>query len=320
MSEKLKKKKKVKGVFRIWSEFIPFWLFYKFVRLLPLKVGYAISRQVFKGFFSIDRKHRERTIKHLIHAGVAKDEVEGRAMAFKSFMSFSMLLVEIFKMDQEFSVDKMSVSGSESTIKEALSRDGGNCNVIIVTAHYGNWEVAGTAWATYTGIPMVSVMRPFGNPLIGEYILRSRTSDIHKMVNKSGGIRGLLKALKEKKTIAILADQHAGSNEGMETVFFGQPCRTHTSPALLHLKTGVPIVPMLTRRLDDNFHFEFVVSDLIKYEPTDDKEKDILTVTQMYTTALEKMISQQPEQWLWAHRRWLNIHRKPAVAAPVVSE
>ncbi|MHB9138890.1 MAG: lysophospholipid acyltransferase family protein [Victivallaceae bacterium] len=126
--------------------------------------------------------------------------------------------------------------------------------------------------------------------------------------------------MRGNKTIAILADQHASSNEGVETTFFGQPCRTHTSPSLLHLKTGIPIMPEITRRVDDKCNFEFIVADLIKYEPTGDKEKDIRTVTQMYTTALEKMIAQYPEQWMWVHRRWLNIHRRYAMQPPPGSE
>ena len=263
-------------------------------------------------FKFFDRKHSRRAVQHLLHTGVAKNEQEAFEIARRTYHNFSMLLVEIFKMDQIIDLDDISVTGNESTIEKACvigSKD--NINVIIVTAHYGNWELAGSAWAHNFGIPMVSIMRRFGNPLIGECILKSRTSDIHQCVYKEGGIKGLLKALRKGKTIAILADQHASTREGgILTTFFGQPCRTHPSPAILHLKTGVPIVPEITRRKPDGKGFEFVVGDLITYTPTGDKEADIKAVTQMYTTALEKLIGEQPDQWLWAHRRWLNINRK----------
>jgi KDO2-lipid IV(A) lauroyltransferase len=96
----------------------------------------------------------------------------------------------------------------------------------------------------------------------------------------------------------------------VDTVFFGQPCKTHRTPALLHLKTGIPIVPELTRRVGDDFSFEIVLGPMIEYTPTDDKEHDIQVICQMCTTALEKMIAEQPEQWLWPHRRWININRE----------
>jgi KDO2-lipid IV(A) lauroyltransferase len=283
---------------------------YKVIRLIPIKAAYALAKFLFRGLYIIDRKHRIRSIKHLQHANAATNEAEARVMAQKAFCSFAMLLVEIIKMDQHFSMDKLSVRGNPESIKRLLESGENNQNAIIVTAHYGNWELAGSSWAEMSGIPMVSIMRPFGNPLIGNMILRNRQSSIHQLVDKDGGIRGILKALRQKKNVAILADQHAGSKEGLETIFFGQPCRTHTSPALLHLKTGVPIVTQVTRRIDDKFNFEFVVGDIIEYKPTGDNEKDIQAVTQMYTTGLEKLIKEQPEQWMWAHRRWLNIHRK----------
>ena len=72
-------------------------------------------------------------------------------------------------------------------------------------------------------------------------------------------------------------------------------------------------MPEVTRRLDNNFNFEFVLGDLIRYTPTGNKENDIKNVTQMYTTALEKLITEQPEQWMWVHRRWLNINRRSSM-------
>jgi len=302
-------KKRTKATLLIWLEFIPFWFLYQAIRLMPLKMAYFFDRMLFSILFYIDRKHRTRSISHVLHAGIVKTPAEANKIAKEAFISFAKLLVEIIKMDQSFKPEMITFSSSP----ESYARTFGDrkTNVIVLTAHYGNWELAGSFWATLSGYPMVSIMRPFSNPLIGKYILRGREAGNHQSISKDGGMRGLLRALKDGKTIAILADQHAGLKEGgIETLFFGQPCRTHTSPALLHLRTGVPIVPQLTRRLDDDGHFEFIMGDLIEYKPTDDKEKDLKIVTQMYTTALEKMIAKDPTQWLWAHRRWLNINRK----------
>jgi KDO2-lipid IV(A) lauroyltransferase len=305
------KKHKKKSTIIIWLEFIPFLMLYKLVRILPLKLAYLTNRAIFRALFFIDRKHSRRAIQHIMHAAVRDNKQAAKKLALASYNSFAKLLVEIIKSDQYYSSDKISVTGSQATIDRAVTKHGDNINVILVTAHYGNWEVAGNAWAEYTGIPMASIMRPFNNPLIGKIILKNRESALHEMIPKQGGVKGIFKAIKQKKIATFLVDQHASSKDGgIETIFFGQPCRTHTAPALLHLKTGVPIMPELTRRIDDNFNFEFMVGELIEYTPTDDKEQDIKNITQLYTTALEKMIADKPEQWLWTHRRWLNINRK----------
>lgn len=294
----------------IWLEFIPFWMLYKMVRALPLKLAYSIAKFLFTLLYYLDFRHRNRAIQHLLHAGVANNTIEAKTIAKKTFQNFGMLFIEIIKADQCCSMDKIQVKGDSNSIKTLFVDKSKRRNVILVTAHYGNWEIAGPAWAEKTGIPMVSVMRPFENPLIGDYILRNRSSENHELVNKRGGLKGIVKALKKKKTGTFLVDQHAGRKEGgVDTLFFGQPCRTHASPAILHLKTNTPIIPMITKRLDDNFNFEFVLGELIRYKPTGDNTRDIRVIAQIYTTELEKLIEDEPDQWMWAHRRWLNINR-----------
>ena len=62
----------------------------------------------------------------------------------------------------------------------------------------------------------------------------------------------------------------------------------------------------------DDFHFELYTPELFYYTPTGDKDADVQAICQAYTTTLEKIIRQHPDQWLWAHRRWLDIERRQA--------
>ncbi len=301
------------SIWRIYLEYLPLKLLYHIIRLLPLKCAYIFARFIGRLLFRVDFMHRKRTIEHLLHAGVAADPKTAHRIARRVFEHFAMLLIEIFKADQEFDLAKVKLVGDPETIRRCFPHDGkpAEQNFILITAHYGNWEMAGGAMAQLTGVTLVSLMRPFSNPMVGEMILKNRRTPVHEVLDKSGGIRGVMKALRSHKNIALLIDQHAATNEGVETIFFGQPCRTHTSPALLHLKTGIPIMPELTRRLPgDRFEFEMEVGPLIEYQPTADTENDIKILSQKCTAALETMIRKDPEQWLWAHRRWLNINRK----------
>ncbi len=310
MASKDKKHKKEKSQIIIWIEYLLFLVLYGIVRIMPLKVAYAINKFLFRLLYYVDGRHRRRAIQHIMHAGVKDNKKDAAKLAKASFSSFAKLLVEIIKTSQCYSPDKIKISGNAEVVKRMLRREGPPRNVILVTAHYGNWEVAGHAMADLSNINMVSIMRPFANPLIGKVILANRGSELHQLVDKQGGIKDMFKAIKQEKIATFLVDQHASTKDGgVETIFFGQPCRTHSAPALLHLRTGVPIMPEITRRVDDDFNFELVVGELIEYTPTGDKEQDIKNIAQLYTTALEKLIAEQPEQWLWTHRRWLNINR-----------
>ena len=144
-------------------------------------------------------------------------------------------------------------------------------------------------------------------------VLNHRGGDLHDLVDKHEGIRPILRAAAAGRNITMLIDQHAAGAEGVDCEFFGHPARIHMTPALLHLKTGIPILPEITRRKPgSNFEFELVFGDLIRYKPTGDKQRDIQVVCQMCATALEKLIMEQPEQWLWAPRHWLDINRRQA--------
>ena len=301
-----------KSKFRIYLEYYPFLLLYQVLHLMPLKWGYAFSDVLFRLLFFVDRKHRVRSIQHLMHAGIAKDHKEAVRMAAVSIRQFGKLLVEIVKMDQLYSPDKITVSGDQETIDYAASPDHENHQVIIITAHFGNWEVAGEAFSEKARIPMLSMMRSFGNPLIGRMILAHRAGKMHELVDKTEGIRPVLRAINQGKNVTMLIDQHAAGNEGVECVFFGHPARVHMTPALLHLKTEIPIMPELTVRTGDNFNFDLRVGKLIRYTPTGDKGKDVQVITQMCISALEKMIREDPLQWLWAPRHWLDINRRQA--------
>ena len=299
--------RKHKSKFTIWVEYIPFLIFYKFMRLIPLKAAYALSSFFIGCGYYLDARHRKRTINHMLHAGIVKDRKEAVKLAKKCWHEFSMLLAEIFKMDQCYDKAKITVSGPPESVREFYKETAKFKTHILGVAHYGNWEAAGHAYCELSGRTMASMMRPFDNPKIGELILSHRASPLHQLIPKNLGIRQGLKALNEGRVFTVLIDQHAAHSEGVETIFFGHPCRTHKTPALMHLKTGHPLIPEVTRRLPGkDFRFEIVLGNMIKYEPTDDKERDVQVVTQMCTTELERLIREQPEQWMWAARRWLD--------------
>ncbi|MDR0932049.1 MAG: lysophospholipid acyltransferase family protein [Victivallales bacterium] len=308
------KEKREKSNLRIYAEYYPFCLLYGVLHLLPLKVGYAFSTLLFRLLYVFDRRHRVRTVQHVMHAGLYTDPVEARKFARKTYLEFAKLLVEIVKMNQLYSKDKISLAGSPESVEYIDPGDGKvGGQVIIVTAHYGNWEVAGTAFSEQANRPMTSFMRPFGNPLIGKLILDHRAGSLHELVDKNEGIRPILRAASAGRNITMLIDQHASSKEGIVCDFFGHPARIHMTPALLHLKTGIPIIPELNRRkAGNNFEFEIVYGDLIRYVPTGDKQHDIQTICQMCASALEKLIKEDPVQWLWAPRHWLDINRRQA--------
>ena len=307
--------RKRKSKAKLYFEFIPFICLYKLLRFMPLKAAYWTSRSLFILIYHIDYRSRTRSIQHLLHSGVAKDTKTAKKISYAMFKHGGRLMTEFVKVDQNISKVDISFTGDLKVVDRLLMSGKDNMPAILVTAHYGNWEVSGRFWTEYSGIDLLTVVRPINNPLVNKHIIKMRSNDKHKIIPKKNSMKHMLKALHSNHSIAILSDQHASSTEGVKTVFFDQPARTHTTAALLHLRTGVPIAPMVLRCKNKLFHYEGDFSEMIQYETTDDREKDIAAVTQMYTSALEKLIIKDPSQWLWTHRRWLNKNRKDYQAA-----
>ncbi|MFA6290418.1 MAG: lysophospholipid acyltransferase family protein [Victivallales bacterium] len=303
--------KRKKNPISINIEYFFFLMAMSAARMLPLKFCYKFAELGGRLFFIFDFRHRNRVIQHLLHAGIVKDRKEAILLGRKNFIHFAKLIVDIFVCRQFMKPENISeilkIEGPE--ISKELFFSGKSKPVIIICAHFGNWEMAGQGYTISSGIPLMSVMRPFDNPKIGEYIVARRTGHTHEVCDKKGAIRPLLVALKKGYSVAILADQHASTLEGVVVNFFGHPARTHSSPALLHLKTGIPVLVLMPRRVNDNFNFEFIISEPITLTPTGNKEEDVKTLVQKYATEAEKIIARYPEQWMWAHRRWLDINR-----------
>ena len=305
--------KKEKSMFHLKVEYLLFLVLYKVLNILPFSLALKTAEKLTRLLFYIDKKHARRTVNNILYAGVESDPEKARSLALDNFGEYGKLLAEIVNMKKMYTLDKMTLCAPEETL-DIISpeRNSGSRQVILAVAHYGNWEVAGTGFTQLQQNPMVSLMRPFSNPLIGEKILSNRRGDAHELIDKNAGLRPVLKAINQGKTVTILVDQHATSREGIVVEFFGHPARMHMTPALLHLKTGIPILPEITRRKNNNFEFEYIFGKPIIHKPTGDKEKDIYIITQKIADSLEELIRRDPVQWLWAPRHWLSLERREA--------
>ena len=304
--------KKPKSKFRILWEYALFSLMYHILRALPLKWGYRFSAWLMHMFFRLEKTHSVRSVQHILHSGIVGSAAEAEQLARRAYVESGKLIVEVAKSDLLFRQETFIADAPESTLDYVLSErnpdhfDG----LIMVTAHFGNWEIAGGAMSNLMGRRITSLMRHFSNPLIGKLILRHRAAPLVTLADKRLGVRPLLKALNNREIAAVLIDQHAAGREGVVCEFFGHPARVHMTPALLHLKTGIPIMPEVTTRLPgEDFRFAMTAGELIRYTPTGDKARDVYMVTQMCISAIEELIRRHPEQWLWAPRHWLDLNR-----------
>ncbi len=308
---KRKKKKKSKSSLQIFFESFWLGLFIRSVENLSVGMSYSLADILGAGAFLFDKRHRVRAIQHILHAGMASNQQEARALAKRNFKSLARLAVDTFKIDAEMTPDNVEkhikVSGSKQAIKLAFED---KKPIIAIAPHLANFAFIPTVYAMMTDRTMLSVIRPYDNPRLGEVMKRIQVRYGSEQCSQKGAMKSLLKALQGGNSIGMVVDQHPGRKNGVETTFFGHPALTHASPAMLHLKTGVPLCPVAMPRTDKPGTFEFVFKDPITLTPSKDRAKDIDIIAQKCADAMEEFVRAYPEQWFWPHRRWLNINRK----------
>lgn len=172
--------------------------------------------------------------------------------------------------------------------------------LIIVTAHYGNWELL-AAGAARRGYPVTVVARDTSDPETASVINSARESAGLRVIGRSQ-VRRMLTVLKAGEILGILPDQYAREG-GVTANFMGRRINTPAGPAVLALRTGAPILPGFARRNEDDrtiCHF----GEPIRVPDSGDRAADVLLGTQLVNDALAREILRRPGQWLWLHDRW----------------
>jgi Kdo2-lipid IVA lauroyltransferase/acyltransferase len=182
--------------------------------------------------------------------------------------------------------------------------------IVCVTAHIGNWELAG-AYVAARGVPVDAVARHMANPLADRWIFDTRTTSGMQVVYDDQAVRHTTRALRQGHLIALLADQGVKGLASSFVPFFGRPAKTPRGPAVFALRFGAPLLFMLSYR-EPTGKYRLVV-ERIPLVDTGDREADIDALVAEWTRRLEGWVRRVPEQYFWHHQRW---RRQPPDTPP----
>ena len=198
---------------------------------------------------------------------------------------------------------------------------------LLVTAHFGNWEMAGFAMGLF-GFHTHAIARVLDNPYLERFALHFRQRTGQTIIAKNDDFARLTDTMSRRGKVATLADQDAGPR-GVFVDFFGRPASTHKAIALMAMEFDAVMVVMgvpRVSRADYPQHPDFDPSSALApmyyavkcadaIDPRDytNDPNAVKAITARYTAALEKLIREHPEQYFWLHRRWK--HQPKARAA-----
>ncbi|MDA1043908.1 MAG: lysophospholipid acyltransferase family protein [Verrucomicrobia bacterium] len=272
------------------------------IRAAPLKPAVRCAEALGSLTFLLLASKRRVAIANILACDLGASPEEARRIAKASFRHFGAMIIEGLQAETRLTEENwrntVLVKMPEDTLK-TVSEPG--LGVIVVTAHFGNWEIAAQCMSFIK--PVVAVARHMNNPYTDGLIQNRKNAHRFRIVPKVGSFaKRLITPLENGDILAMLSDQHAHKS-GVVVNFLGRAASCHTSPARLHLMTGAPLCFGYCVRLG-LMQYRLELLPMIRYRPTGDRDADVSNILKMLTSELETAIRSNPEQYLWAHRRW----------------
>lgn len=272
-----------------------------FLRILPYRL--ALSFGSFLGFLSFDvfRVRRKVTLINLKNSlGDQKNIKELKKIGRRAYKNIGKSMVEysLFPSLNKKKISKLVEFEGAENFDEALR---GGRGAIVVAGHFGSWELMGAA-TRQRGYPVDFLVGEQHNILVDDLMNDYRKSMGIGIIKMGAAAKGIIKALKNNRFVAMLSDQDAG-NDGTVVDFFGRPASTPKGPAAFALKMNAPIILGFIIRGNKKKQ-KIIIEKPIFIEKSGNKEDDIRKLTQAYTSVLEHYIRKYPDHWFWPHRRW----------------
>jgi len=269
----------------------------------PIQAHVNFAKLVGTLMFRFDRKHRDRAMANLKRAFPDKSKAELEGIAQRSMVGLVMFFNEVMFTTRLVRIDTwtryIELHEFRDVLQLLTQRDRG---LIMLTAHYGNFEILGYLLATL-GFPTASVARPLDNKYVSDYVFGVRAKMGQRMIIKKGATEEVIEELDRHGAVGFVADQNAGS-KGIFVDFFGRKASTYKSIGLVAMEYEVPIVVGYARRVKDQFKFQVGAQDIIWPDDWKTQDDPLRYITQRYTKALEDAIRADPGQYWWVHRRW----------------
>lgn len=288
------------------------------VQMLPVRLALTLADGVGRLAHRVDRRHREVAADNLRHAfpDLAPAGIDRLVRA--TYRHFARVAVEMVLLPRKLHVGcwrrYADLYPAAGIIAPLFARR----PALIVTAHFGNWEMAGRLIGL-VGLRTYAIARVLDNPRLERFLKRLRQGTGQEIIAKKDDFDRLTGVLQGGGKVATLADQDAGPR-GVFVPFFGRPASTHKAVALMAVEFDAPLVVIGVPRTREPFFYEVVCEEVIDPRDYADRADAVRAITERYTAALERLIRRHPEQYFWLHRRWKHQPRASGRREPATPD
>jgi KDO2-lipid IV(A) lauroyltransferase len=276
------------GIFFLYLvSLLPFWLLYIISDILFVLIYYVIG-------------YRKKVVQqNLQNAFPEKTIQERHDIERKFYRHFADLMVETIKM--------ISISPEElgrrvtptnpNIVQQLLDIDR---SIIAVAGHYCNWEMAALNVTSVTKKKFMIIYKPLSSTIFNRFFIRTRSRFRGIPVAMKMVLRKMVEYKNEATITVLLGDQTPVKHEATYfTTFLNQPTAVFLGPEKMAKSFHCMVIFYDMRRVKRGY-YKYTVVPLIDNAT----ETAPYEITRAHVQYLEKVIREEPQYWLWSHRRW----------------
>ena len=270
------------------------------LRFIPPQVGYALADlfgpligACWPGHYRRARRNMRQVL------GPAADRRQVSRCLRNVFRNYGKYMIDLLWLPQARPCDlerSFTIVGQDQ-IDEALRRGKG---LVLITAHLGNWDLAGAVLAA-KGYPVSVIVETLSPKSWNDRVQEIRERVGMQAIPLESGAREMFAALRNNRILGVLIDRPL-DRDGVPVRFCGAMTRVPEGAARLALRTGAGVVAAGVVR--QGRRFVAYVSPLIVVEPSGDRARDAQVVTQRAMDWLEGIVRRHPDQWFMFRDMW----------------
>ncbi|MCG2705144.1 MAG: lysophospholipid acyltransferase family protein [Candidatus Omnitrophica bacterium] len=269
---------------------------------MSIEGAYSVVSFFTSAQYYVSKRDREIVKSNLRVALPDATEKDIARFAKNVFVNFGKYLVDFFSPlneNDDTLAKKTRFEGLENI--DAALKQGKGC--IIVTGHFGNWELCGCAMAR-RGYKINAVALDHNDPRINSLFIERRRRFGINVAPIGNAKNSCLAALGRNEIVAIVGDSPYGES-GINVEFFGRTACIPRGPALFSMKTGAPIVVGFIYKEDENTaDYKIIMEKPITVKNRVFLRKQLKDTMQYFIKRFECYIKKYPSQWYMFHRIW----------------
>jgi KDO2-lipid IV(A) lauroyltransferase len=296
---------------------VVYWLFrltIAIMRPLPLWLGYRIAAAVAEVCYHFFGRQRRALNQNLARVLEGSDAAGVDAVAHRAFRNFGKFVVDFIHFPA-MTPDEVRQRTCFAQWHELDDAQAAGRGVLVVTMHFGIWDLGAAALATY-GYPTAAIADTFGHPGMNRLIHGSREKLGMRIIQRDKAAGGVLRTLRRGEFLCMLIDVPA-PGQTVVVDFLGAPAEVSDVPARIALRTGAAVIPSMVLRGPERDTIIRPVVDTrsVRYETTGDERRDVIELTQLIMRSLEEQVRSHPEQWYIFRPVWQEQESASALAA-----